>query len=192
MFDFSFLILFTDVKISSLARAVTSLSPAKFKVFAPASPDKFYSDRRSRSFLGCPVPLVSFQDSLLLFQGLLYKNSFLRKKIKPTTCGTWFGQCGKGISSPKQYGTKKLLPANCWELLLGPSVRIRGPNWRQEKLASKWVSSLASWIADKYFNQARSFLRNKTKKVWFREPTVKARKQIASRSVSSLTSWLAD
>ena len=37
-----------------------------------------------------------------------------------------------------------------------PSVRIQGPNWRQEKLASIWVSSLAYWIAGIHFKQAKA------------------------------------
>ena len=30
-------------------------------------------------------------------------------------------------------------------------------------IASRWFSSLPSWIADRYFKQVRSFLRNLTK-----------------------------
>ena len=34
--------------------------------------------------------------------------------------------------------------------IIEPSVRIRGLNWRQEKLASRKVSSLASWLLKFY------------------------------------------
>ena len=33
---------------------------------------------------------------------------YFRKMIKPTTCGSWFGQSGKGRRNPRQYSTKKL------------------------------------------------------------------------------------
>ena len=36
------------------------------------------------------------------------------------------------------------------------SERIRGPNWRQEKLATRNVSSLASWIAGTYIKRAEA------------------------------------
>ena len=34
---------------------------------------------------------------------------------------------------------------------------------RQEKIVSRRILSLTSWIADKYFKQAKSFARNKSK-----------------------------
>ena len=37
------------------------------------------------------------------------KKNISEKKIKQTTCGTWFGWSGEGRSNPRQCGTKKWL-----------------------------------------------------------------------------------
>ena len=73
-----------------------------------------------------------------------YKNLFLRKKIKPTTCSSWFGQSGKERWNLRQYGTKKLPPPFVENYYLTLSTNSGTELWRQEKLASRWVSSLAS------------------------------------------------
>ena len=39
------------------------------------------------------------------------------------------------------------------------------PDWGQEKLASRWVSSITYWIAGK-LEQTRGFPRNKSKIKW--------------------------
>ena len=93
---------------------------------------------------------------------LQYKNLFL-KEIKPTTSGTWFGQSEKGRNNPRQYGTKKLPPLLSRTTIGTLSTNSRTKLEGRKKIARRWVSSFASWIADKYFKQARSFPRNKTK-----------------------------
>ena len=80
---------------------------------------------------------------------VLYKNLFLRKNLADHVRHLIWPEW-----NPKLYGTEKLPPLFCRELLLRSSVWIRGPNWRQEKLVGRLVSSLASWIADTYFEQA--------------------------------------
>ena len=47
-----------------------------------------------------------------------------KKKIKPTMCGTWFGQSGKGISNPRQYDTKKLPPLFVENYYLDPQYEF--------------------------------------------------------------------
>ena len=61
-------------------------------------------------------------------------------------CGTQSGPSEQGRSNPRQCSTKKLPPSFRWELLFRPSEQIREPNWRQEKLASRWVLSPTSWM----------------------------------------------
>ena len=75
---------------------------------------------------------------------------YFKEKFKPTTRGTWFGQSGKGRNNPRQYSTKKLPPTICRELLLGPSVRIRGPdcqcrkNCQQKGFVTRFLNSCIS------------------------------------------------
>ena len=84
-----------------------------------------------------------------------YKNSFLRKKSSQTRAALDLTRVEKGKGIPDNTAPKSnflFLSRTTTE----PSVRIRGPNWRQEKLASRWVSSLASWIAGTYFKQTEA------------------------------------
>ena len=67
----------------------------------------------------------------------------------------------KGERIPDKAAPKSYFPFLS-RTTIEPAVRIRGPNWSQEKLATRWVSSLASWIAGK-LEQARNFPRNKSK-----------------------------
>ena len=99
--------------------------------FVPRKPELSYSSRQF--YLPILTKPWSWR-SRFLFRFIIYKNPFLRKKIKLTTCDTWFGQSGKERSNPRQYGTKKLLTSFCQELLFRPSEWIRGPNWRHENL----------------------------------------------------------
>ena len=89
-----------------------------------------------------------------------------------------FDQSGKGRSNPRQYGTKKQPPTICRKLQLSLQYEVGEQTVKAGKIASKMVSSLASWIADKYFKQARSFPRNKTKILKSRLPKLFEVKQL--------------
>ena len=98
-----------------------------------------------KSFKGAAVYL--WINSLILSHLRNYKNLFLRKKKNQAGYVRhliWPERKKEKESQTIRY--QKATPSFCRELLFKPSVRIRGPNCMQEKLASRWVSSLASWI----------------------------------------------
>ena len=94
---------------------------------------------------------------------ILIKNLFLRKK---QTDHVWHlnlarvenAEVIQDNTAPKSY-FPQLIENYYWALSTNSGTRL----FWQEKTASRKVSSLASWRADKYFKQARSFPRNKTK-----------------------------
>ena len=51
----------------------------------------------------------------------------------------------------------------CRELLLNPQYEFGDLTERQEKFASRWVLSIASWIAEKHFKLAEAFQEIKVK-----------------------------
>ena len=70
---------------------------------------------------------------LFYFYFLFYKNLFLKKSNRPRAA-LGLARVEKRRNNPRQYGTKKLLAIICRELLLAPSVRIRGQNCKSKKL----------------------------------------------------------
>ena len=94
--------------------------------------------------------LQSQHQTFLIGKYRNYKNVFL-KRNQATTCSAWFGQSGKERSNSRQYDAKKLPQAICRELLLGPWYDFGNQSVGAGKIASINVSSLASWIALKYF-----------------------------------------
>ena len=83
--------------------------------------------------------------------------------MKPTTGGSWFDLSGQNRSNPRQYGTQKLPPVICQELLLGPSVRIRGPDCQGWKNSYQKVFVPLFVNSREVFQTHKSFLRNKSK-----------------------------
>ena len=82
-----------------------------------------------------------------------YKNLFLRKNIKLTTCSIWF----EGRSHPTQCGIKKKLSPYCQELLVWPSVRIRLPNCEHTKNLSQQIGFVTRfWNCRNRFKQAEA------------------------------------
>ena len=64
-----------------------------------------------------------------------------------------FGQSGKYRSNTRQYGTKKLSLTICRKLLVGLLYELGDQTVKAGKIVGRKVSSLTSWIADKYSNR---------------------------------------
>ena len=69
-----------------------------------------------------------------------------------------FGQSRKGR---RQYSTKKLPPTICRKVLLGSQYELVDQNVTAGKNSQQKGFVIASWIADKYFKQARNQTNNK-------------------------------
>ena len=82
----------------------------------------------------------------------IYENLFLRKN-QTDHVQTWFGRSGEGRSNLRQCGTKKWLSPFVENYYSNPQYEFRN---QTVKLASRWVLSLASWIAGTYFKQVEA------------------------------------
>ena len=104
----------------------------------------FYGMRSSNFLSGASWNLRTFWLTFISFF-LFYKKLFLRN-IRPTTRVGWFGRVEMGDVIPDSAAPKSYF--HCLSrTTIGPSVWIRWPNWRYEKLmpAKRFRVTLLEW-----------------------------------------------
>ena len=129
----------TIFKVFGMTRpGIEPRSPGLLANTLPTGAKHHYSGNCLFAKTICPVYLLHFFLCII---------RIISKKNQADHVRTWFGQSGKWRSNPSLCDTKKLHSLFCRELLFRPSVRIRGPNCRQEKLKplKRFRYSLLKW-----------------------------------------------